>query len=101
MPRVFQGSREPAQAEEHDRAPGQHPCGQDTTGPAHGVVEGGQPGRRPAREDERYAQAGEYIGFTLGLTSTAGLAQRLAQFTDPGLDVAVVAQHDRRRLMSH
>ena len=64
-------------------------------------VEGGQPGRRPAREDERHAQAGEYLGLALGRAGAAGLAQRLAQFTDPGLDVAEVAQHDPRGLMSH
>ena len=64
-------------------------------------LEGRQPGRRPAREDERYAQAGEHIGLALGRAGTAGLAQCLAQFTDPGLDVAVVAQHDPRGLMGH
>ena len=101
VPCVFQGRREPAQAEVHDRAAVQHPRGQDTAGPAHGRLEGGQPGRRPAREDERHAQAGEDLGFPLDRAGAAGLAQRLAQLTDPGLDVAEVTQHDPRGLMGH
>jgi hypothetical protein len=101
VPRVLQGRRKPAQGVEHDRAPVQDPRRQDTTGPAHGGVECGQPGRRPVGEDERCAEAGEYVGFALGRAGAAGLAQRQAQFTDPGLDVAEVAQHDPRGLMSH
>lgn len=101
MPHVFQDRRVPAQDEEHDRAPVPHPRGQDTTGPAHGGVEGGQPSRRPAREDERQAQAGEYIGFAVGRPGAASQAQRLAQFTDTGLYVAAVAQHDPGGLMGH
>jgi hypothetical protein len=101
VPRVFQSGREPAQSEEQDSPPVQHLRRQDTRGPAQGGFEGGQPGRRPAREEERHAQAGQDIGFTLGRARAAGLAQCLAQFTDPGLDVAEVAQHDPRGLMGH
>ena len=101
VPRVFQSRREPAQGVEHDRAAVPDPGRRHATGPAHGGLEGGQPGRRPARENERHAQAGEDLGLALGRAGAAGLAQCLAQFTDPGLDVAVVAQHDPRGLMGH
>ena len=101
VPRVFQGLRIPAQAEEHDRAAVPDPCRRHAAGLAHGGLEGSQSGRRPARENERHAQAGQHLGLTLGRAGAAGLAQCLAQFTDPGLDVAVVTQHDPRSLMGH
>ena len=44
-----------------------------------------------ARENEGHAQAGEHLGLALGRAGAASLAQCLAQFTDPGLDVAEVA----------
>ena len=91
MPRVFQGGRELTQVEEHGGTPVPDPGRHHTIRPAHGGLDGGQPGRRPARENEGHAQAGEHLGLALGRAGAASLAQCLAQFTDPGLDVAEVA----------
>jgi len=94
--RVFQ-SGWTAQGIEHNPAPVQYLRGPGTAGPAQSGFEAASRPRPAAKRAPH--QAGQDIGLALGEpVRRAGAAP--AQFTDPGLDVAEIAQHDPRGLMA-
>jgi hypothetical protein len=71
---VIQRRRKPAERPQRHTAPVQDPPSQDTASQMNGTVEGGEPVRRPADEDQRNSESSQHIGFAIWRASPAGQA---------------------------
>jgi hypothetical protein len=92
VPQVLQGRRVLAQTPQHVPAPVQDPARHRPAGELRRAVQGGQPGRGPARLHEGDAQGGQDVGLPLHRACPAGQAEGGPELGDAGPDITEIAQ---------